>query len=181
MSEAKVVNSYYDRFKDDFYDNTEDILQQFDFVVSHALNDNEKALIESLSIKQLLFVKYVVAGYPEYKAYNKAYDTNKRSVSPANKYLSTNYDKVKKLIEVLKQKVLYTGLLTREHKRKILARIATSKYATPLEKIAAIRVDNKLAGHDEVMNTSWDADFNRLYEQLQPTLKVSIGEGIINV
>ena len=150
---------------------TDEILDKYEYLVNAELSDKERSLTKQLTPKEKKYVKYVVCGYPKYKAYSLAF-TGGKKVNRHASWPHTTHKKpiINELIDLLSDKMIVSSLLTRDKKRAILAEIATNPRNTPMEKIAAIRVDNKMTGEETEIHINTTLEFDKLYAKIKPTL-----------
>jgi hypothetical protein len=100
--------------------------------------------------QQSLFCEYLVGGVSQSAAYRLAYPSckSKGAARASASKLLTNPNVRQRLDEL--QKLTQTKkTLTWQRKREILAKIAEDPNCTPAERIAAIRQDCLMAGHDK--------------------------------
>lgn len=104
---------------------------------------------KALNVRQERFCEFVAAGETQTGAYLKAGFTVSKAVARRNAArLLTNADLKARIAELRKPQTI-NALLSRDRKREILAEIATDSTATRSDRIRAMEVDAKLAGHFE--------------------------------
>ena len=102
-----------------------------------------------LNVRQERFCEFIAAGESQTDAYLKAgFKVSKADARKHAARLMTK-DDIKARIAELRKPQTKKALLSRDRKREILAEIAIDSTATRSDRIRAMEVDAKLAGHFE--------------------------------
>lgn len=108
--------------------------------------------------RQQVFCENLVEGMSQSAAYRLAYPSCKSdSAARANASRLLTNDSIQQKIGTL-QKLTHTEkALSWQQKREVLARIAMASQSTPMEVLAAIKLDNQMAGHDKPQKLEIDS------------------------
>ncbi len=140
-------------------------------------NNSEYVFTCRVTFKQQVFRENLVSGMNQSSAYRFAYSTCK-SASAARvgaSRLLTNANICQKLEEL--QKLTQTEItLTWQRKREILANIAEDPNSTPAERIAAIRQDCQMSGHDKPPKLEASFDIEEILKDLPNTTGLPLKE-----
>jgi len=104
---------------------------------------------KALNTRQERFCEFIAAGEKQTDAYVKAGFKVPKSVARRNAARLRTKADIKNRVAELRAPQTAAALLTRDRKRELLARIAEDTTATRSDRIRAIEVDAKLAGHFE--------------------------------
>lgn len=94
------------------------------------------------------FVKNYLDGMSLTEAYQGAFDSPDPQAAASGAYRLMRNPLVREEIRRLQAEVDKLWLATREEKRAILARVFTDDFAKVGDRLKAIEVDNRMAGHD---------------------------------
>lgn len=102
-----------------------------------------------MTSRQLIFCENMVGGMSQTAAYRLAYPScrsNGAARTSASKLL-TNHN-ISEKIEELQNRTQSRKTLSWQRKREVLAKIVEDPNSTPMEVLAAIKVDNIMSGHN---------------------------------
>ncbi len=106
---------------------------------------------EELTAKQRLFVERLAQGDAQAVAYRKAFSCSGKSdasICSAASRLAKNV-KVLAYRKELEEESRSAACLSREEKLELLADLARCDELSPVERMKAIEIDNKMQGHNE--------------------------------
>lgn len=157
---------------DDIYwiETSENIYQESEVRANALVLEKIKEAARGLPARQLNFANLILSGYSNATAWQVAYSrkTTRKKANACN--LLNENPRIREYIELVKERDSIAGVLSRDEKRKILREIVHSDKATPIEKITAIRVDNKMTGDDVKVTINTHVKFDEIYERLKPDL-----------
>lgn len=115
--------------------------------------------------RQLAFCENLMDGMSQAEAYRRAYPTcRSESAARANASRLLTNDSIKKKMDKLQNKVTTEKTMTWKRKREILASIITDPNTKPMEILAALKLDNTMAGHNEPPLTGEGGFLDRIKE-----------------